>query len=332
MRLLAVGKVTTSQSVKWSSEPAESSFKTCRLVEDSVGHKAKTHSSRRASHTYLSPKRALDVRETSTTPRKQILASLTSLVRETRHAFMSEDPSLQRYLAQIYRELGEQRMQIRQLKLAIELPIEPKDDPMMASNCGMSLCGEFVNPALDIDSADYGDSTTADIFFDCVSRFSMNGSSSTIDRLHAKFLAHLIIVSNQSLLSTQKNNSTESVFSEPVFIIAMKASLEDYQTQKYFLLYAEKPRTWRRIIVLAIFSGIREQSAISQVSATDNDHSCKILPKALQKNFEHASSSARAFQFGLKAVFILERKRERPDCFRVTQDRGGRRSFRKRNV
>ena len=283
MRLVAIGKGATSQSVKWSSEPAEASFTARRLVEESVGHKPETQSSRRASHKYSLLKRAPDVGETSTTPRRPILASLTSLVQETQHAFMSEDHSLQRHLAQIYRELGEQRMQMRQLKLAIEQPREPNDDPMMASNCGMSLSEEFVNPVLDLDNAEDGDSTAVDIFFDCISRFSMNDSSSTIDRLHAKFSGSPDYCLESTPSFYPEQYSTESLFSEPVFIIAMKVSLEDYRTQKYFLLYAEKPRRWRRIIVLATFNGVREQSAISQVSATDNsDHSCKILPKALQ--------------------------------------------------
>lgn len=42
MRLLAIGEVATSQSVKWSSEPAEASFTFGCLVEEAVGHEAET--------------------------------------------------------------------------------------------------------------------------------------------------------------------------------------------------------------------------------------------------------------------------------------------------
>ena len=53
MRLLAIGKVATSQSGKWSSEPAEANFTFRRLVEEPVGHEAETQSSSRASQKYL---------------------------------------------------------------------------------------------------------------------------------------------------------------------------------------------------------------------------------------------------------------------------------------
>lgn len=154
---------------------------------------------------------------------------------------------------------------------------------MMASNCSISLSGEVGNPMLDLDHAEDGDSVAVDIFFDCVSRFSVNDTSPKIDRLHARFSGSpdYCLESNPSFYPEQY--STESLLSEPLFVIAMKASPEDYRKQKYFLLYAEKPRRWRRIIVLATFSGVREQSPMSQVSATDDlEHSCKILPKALQ--------------------------------------------------
>jgi hypothetical protein len=285
VRLLAIGKVATSQSVKWSCEPAEVSLTIRRLVEESLGRKSKVQPSHRASHDYSLLERAPGTEETSTIPRREILASLTSFVRETQQSFMTEDPSLHRHLAQIYRELGEQRMRMRQLQLAIEQPSEPNNQPMMASNCGMTVPEEPPNTVLNRDNDEDGDSAAVDIFFDCVSRFSTNNSSSSINRLYANFSGSPDYRFESAPSFYPEQYTIEGLFSEPVFVISMKQSLEDHRTQNYFLLYAETPRRWRRIIVSATFRALRERSAISLVSATDNDeYSCKILPKALQSS------------------------------------------------
>ena len=213
--------------MKWSSEPAEAGFAIRRLLEEVLGPNDEIQSSTGALRNDMIAKRAPNTEETSSMPRRQMLTSLTSLVQETQHAFVSEDPLLQRHLAQIYKELGEQRMEMRQLRLAIEQPRESKNDPVKASNCKTGLSGCLVNPALDLDNTDDSDSTAADIFFDCILRFSTNSSSLIIDRVQAKFsgLPDYCLEIGPSFYLEQY--LTESLFNEPVFIMAMKTSLED---------------------------------------------------------------------------------------------------------
>jgi hypothetical protein len=284
VRLLAIGKVAAARSVKCSSGPADASFAIRRLVEESIGAKSETQPSSQASRDYPVPQRATDDKETLSTPRKKILDSLTSFVHETQHAFMSEDLSLHRHLAQIYRELDEQRMQIRQLKLAIEQPREPKDKRiMMASNCSMHVPGKLVDPVSEYDTAEDLDSSAVDIFFDCVSRFSMDDSSSSIDRFHANFSGSPEYRFESNFSFYPEQYTTEGLFNERVFVIAMMQSQEDQRTLKYFLTYAETPRRWQRIIMSATFNDVQEQSAILQIWAPDNsEFVCKVLPNALQ--------------------------------------------------
>lgn len=119
-------------------------------------------------------------------PREQVLGSVTSFVHETHHAFMSEDISVHRHLAQIYRKLGEQCMLIRQLRLVVEQPREPKDErTMTASNCCMHVPRKLADQVLECDTVEDSDSGAGDIFL-----IAFPGSPQTILphlSLHANF-------------------------------------------------------------------------------------------------------------------------------------------------
>jgi hypothetical protein len=283
VRLLAVGKAAAAQSATCSSRPADTSFAFRRLSEGSIGAKSETQPSPRASHSYSVPQQVTND-EQIFVPRKQVLDSLTSFVSETQHTFMSEDGWAHRHLAQIYRELGEQRMLIRQLKLAIEQPREPKDEQTMpASNCSMHVPGKLVDPVLEGDIVEDSDSTAVDIFFDCVSRFSTDDCSSSIDRLHANFSGSPDYRFELAPSFYPEQYMAAGLFSERVFVNAIIRSQDGHRTVKYFITYAETPRRWLRIIVLATFSQVQEQSTTLQVWVPDNnDCNCKLLPKALQ--------------------------------------------------
>jgi hypothetical protein len=199
---------------------------------------------------------------------------------------MSEDPSLRRHPAQIYQELGEQRMDLSQIRLLIEPPKEPKHRPIVESSNGMNLFSDPINHTLDQAIAKDNDSTPIDMFFDCVSRFSEENSPSTIDRLRAKFSGSPDYHFESRPSFYPEQYSMESRFNEKVFTLAIKNSTGVYQTQHYFLLYAETPRKWHRIVLSATFDNAQEKSDVFQLSDTDcSDDSCKVLPKALQDFF-----------------------------------------------
>lgn len=284
MRLLAIGNAAAVQSAKYSSGPADTSFAVRRLVEESISSKSETQFSPGASRNYSVAPQATDDKESLSMPRKQIFDSLTSFVDETQHAFISEDPSVHRHLAQIYRELGKQRMLIRQLKLAVEQPRKPKDErTMTASNSSMHVPRKPVDPVLGCDAIEDSDSSAVDIFFDCVSRFSTDHSSSSINRLHENFSGPPDYRFELAPSFYPEQYMAASLFSERVFVNAIKQSQDDHRTVKYFITYAETPRRWLRIIVLATFSEVHEQSATLQVLVPDNNENvCKVLPEAFR--------------------------------------------------
>ena len=227
-------------------------------------------------------KPATDDEEALSGSGKQISNPLTSLVCGKQHAFMSEDYSLQRHLAQIYQESGETCTQTHLLELTFPRHKESKSGRQQVLNGGTEVLKRLVHQPLETVTADEQDLSAFDIFYDCVSRVSANDSPSSIDSLCANFQGspNYYFESKPSFYPEQY--SIESLFSERIFVVAMIQSQEDYRRQKYFLIYAENPRRGQRITVSATFSHVRERAAVLQVSALDKDQSCKILPKVLQ--------------------------------------------------
>ena len=152
----------------------------------------------------------------------------------------------------------------------------------MASHCGrnaprhMASCSEW-------DEAKESDRSAIAIFFDCVSRFSADDSSSSIDSLHVSFVGSLGCRFESEALFYPEQYTLEGLFCERVFAVAMKQSRENRQTMEYFLMYAETPRRWQRVILSTTFHEVRERSDIFQFAIpTSRDQVC-LLPSAVQR-------------------------------------------------
>ena len=240
MRLLALGELAVARSVMWFSKPTDFSFENLEL------------------------KPATDDEKALSGLGKQIPNPPTSLVCGIQHASMSEDYSLQRHLAQIHQELGGSCTQTQLLELKFRLHEELKSGRQPVSNGGTEVLKRPVHQPVESVTADEQNLSANDIFYDCISRLSVDGLETKSSFYPEQYLPG-------------------SVFSEKIFVIAMIQSQEDHRKQKYFLMYAESPRRWQRIAVSATFHHVRERAADLQVSALDNnDDSCKMLPKAFQ--------------------------------------------------
>ena len=126
------------------------------------------------------------------------------------------------------------------------------------------------------------ESSASDTFFDCMSRFSVENSAPSVDGSHAMVSSSPDSCFEKSSSFCPERYTTDGLFSDPIFVFGMIQSEKYYQTQNYFLLYAETPRQWRRITELATFDGIQEQSGILGVRALDNfEVNYKILPRVL---------------------------------------------------
>ena len=194
---------------------------------------------------------------------------------------MSEHSLLHRQIAQIYRKLGEQHMQMQELSRAIDQLVNPRGEQRTEnpSHYKQVPASSTSSTLQNIPDPEF-DCSTADVFFDCISRFSEDDSDSSIERLHARFSGSpdYCLESQPSFFPEQY--TADYLITDRVFVVAMKSSREDYRMQQYYLMYPRTPRRWRRVVVLAYCSEIREDSSISAVLAPDNlELGSKTSPK-----------------------------------------------------
>ncbi len=116
-------------------------------------------------------------------------------------------------------------------------------------------------------------SDATDIFDDCVSNFSEDHPHTLIDRLPTHFTNRM---SPDDFFETPltfvgEQYTVETVLGEPAAVVAMTEihCSSIHRLQKYFLIYAEAPRLWRRLTVSATILRSSQYSVDSEVAAPD---------------------------------------------------------------
>ena len=171
---------------------------------------------------------------------EQILDTVTSLVYQTHLSIISDERQLCQQVVRIYRRLGEQREEMQQLRTTIAWSQQSSYD-----------------------------SSTVEIFLDFVSRFSVNGPNSSIDRLLGGISGHpnYLLETSPSFYPDQYNMT----FPDRMISISAILPLPSHpRTQRYFVTFQEKARKWQRVIVVATFENFRDPLAMIQVSAIAN--------------------------------------------------------------
>ena len=197
---------------------------------------------------------------------------------------MSSNLPGQRHLALLYSGLGRLHALLREIKRQIDEYGGSRDERrIICPNCGEHVVKQRSTRDKQVETADQVDSVTVDIFFDCASRFSRNTSSASIDRLSINFTGSPNNILERSHSFLPEQYTTDGHFSNSVFVVAIKQHLIQCQrVQEFYLMYAETPRLWRRVIVSVSFNRVRDSTAILPYSASDNlDCACKVLPNAV---------------------------------------------------
>ena len=220
---------------------------------------------------------------------KQTASLMASIVDKTQHAIVTHDRSLYQHLAQIYRELGENRTQIQLLTDAIAQPQRGKSTPLPNTLTVLNDVGDHVSANDDqsnLSEDNHSDAT--EIFLDCVSRFSQR-SEESIDRLNSMFSGSPDYIFEATSTFFPEQYTTEGLFNEPTAVLAMVELdyTKNSRLHKYFLIHAETPRRWQRVTVLAQINCNSEHTTFSRLSAPDFlEHSCKTLPAGFQSRLE----------------------------------------------
>jgi len=210
----------------------------------------------------------------------QVLDPVLSLVHQTHNAIVSDDPLLCQHVARIYRQLGEEPMQIQQLRTAIEQAGQaPRYDH---ADTARDVLEDIRDQAVGYDVAKGHDSSTTDVFLDCVSMFSMNDSDSSIDRLGGNFSGSPDYFLETSSTFHPELCATNSP-SEMMFVSAILPLPSQPRSQRYFLTFQEKAHRWHRVIVVATFDSLNGPSDILQISSLETLGSKMMcLPKPVQ--------------------------------------------------
>ncbi|KAL9109592.1 MAG: hypothetical protein Q9227_005772 [Pyrenula ochraceoflavens] len=182
----------------------------------------------------------------------QSLHAITSLVEQTRHAVALQDPSLRDHLARIYREMGENRLQIKRLTQVLGAWRIDWRRRRRKSQAG-HISSEDIEFNASCKTRDYAESCASDIFFDCISRFSDNDSNASMDRLQAKFSGTPDYVLETSSNFFPEVYTTNGISIGAIDVIAMSClSFEsEGRVCKFFCLYTESPRNCQRVTIYA---------------------------------------------------------------------------------
>lgn len=196
-------------------------------------------------------------------------------------------------LAQAYREPGEHHPEINQLTQRFDvggvnerrLLSQGLRDDFEAHN-SYRREDRYITETSE-DSA----SDTTDIFDDCASQFSENNPGTLIRRLAAQFANR---VSPDEFYKTPltflgEQYTVETWLGEPAAIVAMTEvhCSSVHRLQRYFVIYAEAPRLWRRITVSATILRSSQRSIDSKVAAPDVIFpTYKTLPGNIQCQLE----------------------------------------------
>ena len=93
-----------------------------------------------------------------------------------------------------------------------------------------------------------------------------------------------------------EQHTVEGLFSHRIFTVAMLPCRMDNRVHNYYLLYAESPRHWYRVIVSVTFrANPRVHIYLRAISSENNDWNGKTLPEDFQKRFNPLLAGLRSF-------------------------------------
>ena len=257
-----MGKSIISRSVTPSSYPVDSSFITSQYDDRYINLKSQSSVSPHTAITFTGSDEEFDDEPTPIRARKQVAVSNLSLDQDIQYSVRSENRSLRQCLNHIYKELSENRALIQNLGVASGSRESSSERQVVAPHEKSSHSSYSMGFDLDYGSAQNLEYSSSDLPLDCISNSSPDGFF------------------EQSSSFYPEKYTMKSLFSDPIYVIGIIQSEKMLRTQKYFLLYAETPRRWRRVTVSATFDISKDQSAFLSVRALSNlEVQIKLLPK-----------------------------------------------------
>lgn len=259
-----MGKTIISRPVTSSGLPIDSSFVTSQYDDKCVNLNSQSHVSPHTAMSHMGPEEELDDGLTPGRSRKGVPDFSLSFDQETQYTVHSENRSIRQCLNHIYKELSENRALIQKLGVANGSRESTGERQVLAPHEKSCISRYSMGSDLEQGSAQNLEYSSYDVLLDYISNSSPDGYF------------------EQSSSFYPEQYTMKGLFSDPIFVIGITQSEQMLKTQKYFLLYAETPRRWRRITVSATFDISQDQSAILRARALGNlEVQIRLLPKLL---------------------------------------------------
>lgn len=256
-----MGKTIISRSVTSSSLPIESRFITSQYDDRYLNLKSRSQDTAKS---FTGTEEELNDELALSQPRKRVPDSSLSFDHDTQYAVHLENRSLRQCLNDIYKELSENRALMQNLGAASGSRDLSGERQVAAPREKSSIARYSMGFDLEYGSAEALEYSSSDVLLDYISSSSPEGYF------------------EQSSSFYPEQYAMKGLFSDPIYVIGIIQSEKMLKTQKYFILYAENPRLWRRITVSATFDTTQDQSAILGARALGNlEVQIKLLPKLL---------------------------------------------------
>ena len=228
--------------------------------------------------------KAAQRREAGSDAREQIADFATRLVHMTRQAVMYDNSSPSQQLIDIYKELGEQRLQIRQIESRFPRTKRTNyEQTRLVSQFRTAFYEEPLKFKSTSDSTETQDSCTVDVFYDCASRLSMDPSGCSVDALRTKFSGSPDYYFEMRPSFYPEQYMAKGLLTNPVFVFGVTQPEEDHLIRRFFILYAETPRQWHRMIIsFTCFDAQTQSSILRSEEANDCEFHYYSLPATLQ--------------------------------------------------
>lgn len=176
------------------------------------------------------------------------------------------DNSLGEHIAQIFRELSTNRLQMQHLTETLSVNERKwRRRWRRLSKGGHRVLDRETSDDYSAHSLSERSESEATIFFDCISRFSETDSEISLERLQTKFSGSpdYFLETGSTFLPERYN--LDNIFDGAVTFVAINSLqlTSPHRAFKAFLFYSRTPRTWQKVTVTATVVSSCQRSVFS---------------------------------------------------------------------
>lgn len=261
---MALNRTIASRSVTSFNVPRDSGFAICQHGHQFTGIEFLSQATPHMAIDFTEPEEKASKEMTITKQRKQNSGSNFAFDQEAQYVIALGHRSLRECSTCIYKKSAENQTLIQKLGKALGPRESGGEQQIEAPHKKFSISRNSRGREMKHDSAKVLDCSASEVLPEHIPKSSPVGYF------------------EQSSSFYPERYTTKGLFSNSIYVVGMIQPVGTHKTQKYFLLFAENPRRWRRITVLATFETTQDQSATLGAHVFLNvELQVRLLPKLL---------------------------------------------------